>query len=327
MALVFLVAFVATIVGMLAVLPALRLFKVIDVPNARSSHSEPIPRGGGLASTLGMGSGVMFAFAQGVDVPWWFLVIIVVMAGIGFIDDMASVSVRSRLMIQAGIGTVVAISASDLVELPDVIVGIMAVVWLVGFTNAFNFMDGVNGISGTNAAAAGSWYAFVGWHLDFLPLQACGLVVAASALGFLPWNAPRARVFLGDTGSYSWGMAIAALALLTVSYGGSLLIAFAPLIIYSADTGWTLFLRAARREPLHIAHRSHVYQQIADSIGHVATALVTVAFSGACMAVVGFSLSQPMAVTALYVVGIACVYLASPGWIPRIFRRRRTVGV
>ena len=82
---------------------------------------------------------------------------------------------------------------------------IVVTVWMIGFVNAFNFMDGVNGISGAHAMIGGAAYACLGWLRPDPFLAAAGAAVAAGALAFLPWNAVRARVFLGDAGSYGLG--------------------------------------------------------------------------------------------------------------------------
>lgn len=95
----------------------------------------------------------------------------------------------------------------------------MAACWLVGFVNAFNFMDEVNGISGAHAIIGGVFYAcLAGWRRDEFGVAA-GLALAVAAAAFLPWNAVRARVFLGDVGSYSFGAALGVLAVYLGSPG------------------------------------------------------------------------------------------------------------
>jgi UDP-GlcNAc:undecaprenyl-phosphate/decaprenyl-phosphate GlcNAc-1-phosphate transferase len=136
--------------------------------------------------------------------------------------------------------------------------------WITGFVNAFNFMDGVNGISGAHALIAGVVYACLGWWQHDAFLVPAGAAVAASALAFLPWNAGQARVFLGDVGSYALGAALAILAAYAVLQGIPAEAALGPLVLYIADTAWTLQRRIRAGERWFEAHRTHVYQQWCD---------------------------------------------------------------
>jgi UDP-GlcNAc:undecaprenyl-phosphate GlcNAc-1-phosphate transferase len=145
-------------------------------------------------------------------------------------------------------------------------------------------MDGVNGISAAHALIGGAVYAVLGWMLPDAFLAAAGAAVAAGALAFLPWNAVRARVFLGDAGSYGLGVALAVLAAYCVIRRIPPEAALAPLALYLADTGWTLQRRIRAGERFFEAHRTHTYQQLCDvGWSHqrvtVATATVTVAVS------------------------------------------------
>ncbi len=148
-------------------------------------------------------------------------------------------------------------------------------VWIVGFVNAFNFMDGVNGISGGHALVGGIAYALLGLWLSNEFLAMAGTTVAAGALAFLPWNVPRARVFLGDAGSYTLGAALAVLAAYALLHGIPPEAAIAPLALYLADTTWTLLRRARARESWH-NHRTHVYQRWCDrGWSHVRVSMTT----------------------------------------------------
>jgi UDP-N-acetylmuramyl pentapeptide phosphotransferase/UDP-N-acetylglucosamine-1-phosphate transferase len=146
----------------------------------------------------------------------------------------------------------------------------------MGFVNAFNFMDGVNGISGAHAVIGGVAYACFGqWRQDPFPV-AMGLAVAAGALAFLPWNAVRARVFLGDVGSYALGAALAVLAVIAMIDGLPAEAALGPLALYLADTAWTLQRRVRAGERWTQGHRTHTYQRWCDAgWTHPEVALVT----------------------------------------------------
>src|ERR1017187_7183017 len=188
----------------------LRRAAALDVPNGRSSHTVPTPRGGGAPAAIAR--------------------------------------------------------VSNLVLPPVALAAAAAVIaiWIAGFVNAFNFMDGVNGISGAHAALGGAAYACLGvWRPDLF-LVAGGGALAAGALAFLPWNAVRARVFLGDVGSYGLGAALAVLAACAVMGGIPVEAAVGPHALYLADTAWTLQRRIRSGERFFEAHRTHTYQQLCD---------------------------------------------------------------
>ena len=146
-----------------------------------------------------------------------------------------------------------------------VLLAALCAVWITGFVNAFNFMDGVNGISGTHALIAGVVYACLGWWQRDGFLVPAGAAVAAGALAFLPWNAGQARVFLGDAGSYALGAALATLAAYAVLAGIPAEAAIGPLVLYIADTAWTLQRRIRAGERWLEPHRTHIYQQWCDA--------------------------------------------------------------
>ena len=131
--------------------------------------------------------------------------------------------------------------------------------------NAFNFMDGVNGISGAHALIAGVVYALLGWWQHDGFLVPAGAAVAAGALAFLPWNAGQARVFLGDAGSYALGAALAVLAAYALVRGVPVEAVLGPLALYLADTAWTLQRRIRAGERWLEPHRTHIYQRWCDA--------------------------------------------------------------
>src|SRR5205085_2029337 len=126
--------------------------------------------------------------------------------------------------------------------------GIGVVVWLIAYVNAFNFMDGVNGVSAVQAVVAGVAWWVVGEWQDVHALAAGGLLVAAVAVAFAPFNFPRAHMFLGDVGSYFFGGWLGVLAVVALRQGLTVEASFAPLSVYLADTGMTLARRVARHE-------------------------------------------------------------------------------
>ncbi len=258
-------------------IPLLHRARVLDVPNHRSSHVDVVPRGGGIGVAAGVAVGVALG---GSDHD-----VVVVLVGaalaalVGLADDLRGLGAHTRLgaqlVLAAGVSFLL-LAGRDRSTALLVVGGAVAVVWLVGCLNAFNFMDGINGISGLTAAVAGGWYAWLGHDLSYAALQVAGLALAGAAIGFLPWNAFRARVFLGDVGSYGLGLAIGGLALVSLLGGASWVGALAPLAIYLADTSWTLVGRVRRGETWHEAHRQHVYQRLVIAgWSHQVTASVT----------------------------------------------------
>ena len=237
---------------------------VMDVPGQRSSHTRPTPRGGGAPIAIGMLVAAAMAGGTGA-VP--FVIAVAFFGAIGMLDDLRGLPARLRLALQlVGSAAVAALLVAS-ISLPVLAlagVALAITVWVTGFVNAFNFMDGVNGISASHALIGGLAYACLGeWHQDRF-LVAAGLAIALGACAFLPWNIARARVFLGDVGSYSLGAALALLSATAVVRGLPPEAALGPLALYLADTAWTLQRRIRLGERCFEAHRTHVYQRWCD---------------------------------------------------------------
>jgi len=256
--------------------PLLRRMAAIDQPGVRSSHTVPTPRGGGAPIAIALAGAalllrtpVALAFAAGVAA----------FAAVGFADDLTGLPAGRRLALQAGGGLALGWVLADEAGRPVLVVAAMAVllsVWITGYVNAFNFMDGINGISGVHALLGGAAFTCIGlWRRDDI-LATAGAGIAAGAAAFLPWNAGRARVFLGDVGSYALGAALALLAARAVLRGIPPEAALGPLALYLADTAWTLQRRIRAGEPWLQAHRTHAYQRLCDAgWSHQRVTLVT----------------------------------------------------
>lgn len=274
-----LVALVVCVSSAPFVIAWLRRRSVLDVPVARSSHTVPTPRGGGIAPAAGCVVATVVLALHDADATLLAVAGVASAFGIvGFIDDLHGVSARARLAAQLAIAMVggaalVFAAGVDGLVVATVTAGAGAF-WLVGYVNAFNFMDGINGMSSMQAIVAGSMWAVVGHWADEPAVASAGIVVAAAAAGFLPFNLPRARVFLGDVGSYFLGAWLGATALVGVALGISPVAMIAPLVLYLADTGLTLLRRARRRAKLTEAHREHAYQLlVASGWSHAQVAL------------------------------------------------------
>lgn len=320
---VFVTGFLCALVLTGMLIPVLRRAQFLDVPNHRSSHAVPTPRGGGLAVLAAVLIASAVEASRGQGVPLVPLGAAGVLAGVGLLDDLRSLSGLVRLALQGLCALAVVIWIFVNYSFPGTttsafVVVATATVVLVGYVNAFNFMDGVNGISSLNAVVAGVWWGVLGEHFELAELQTVGSAIAGAALGFLPWNAPRAKVFLGDVGSYGLGLIIATLSVWGWAAGVPALMAAAPLLVYLVDTGWVLVKRAIGRRPLMDAHREHVYQRLVDyrAWSHLSAAMFTAVLS-ALVCLAAWELRDTGSLAILAVAGVAFSYLLVPRGGPR----------
>ena len=234
-------------------------------PNARSSHTEPTPQGGGIAvvaATLAI-TGLLLAAP---DVNRDVLVLglgAVVLALVGAVDDIRPLPAWLRMVLQAVVvGAVLAAVDGRLAPaLPLAVERTLAVLAGVWFVNLVNFMDGLDGMSVAETVPVAAALALFG---GFGALPPAAILVAAALLGamlgFAPFNRPVAKLFLGDVGSLPLGLILAWL-LYRLALEGGLAAAILLPLYYLADATLTLIRRAARREPVWQAHRSHFYQR------------------------------------------------------------------
>ena len=321
-----LVALVATLAFVPVAMLVLRRMGVFDHPTARSSHNRPTLRGGGIAPAGAM----LVALAISAAVPGrarlYLAVTAAAFGAIGLAEDVRGIDVFGRLGLQ-GVASLAALPLVGLLDWPAW-AGVLVVLWVVAFVNAFNFMDGINGISCACAFVTGAAWWVVGDAAGADVLAVGGVVAAAAALGFGPVNIPSARMFLGDTGSYFLGAWLAVLAVLGLGADAPPEAVIAPLTLYLADTGTTLLRRIARGERWHEAHADHAYQRLVRAGWSHTT---TTVFVGGLMAVVAtlgmFAFSESGAIRAAADLGILVVvtgYLWLPG---RISAQRDTEAV
>jgi len=271
-------AFAVAAAAQPVVIKVMRRRGSLDVPSERSSHDVPTPRGGGVAVVLGVLCGA--ALLDRSAVLGLLLLAVVAAAAVGMAEDLRGVAVGARFGLLCLAVVPVAVIAgreTSLLLVPLVLVYALAVV------NAVNFMDGVNGISAAQGLVGGIAYAVGGSLLEVPAITGVGLLVAAACLAFVPYNAPRARIFLGDVGSYGLGAALAGLSVAIWSAGASLEAAVAPLAVYLADTGTTLLRRVRAGDAWHLPHRTHCYQRLTD-VGwtHTRVSVLVLGVSGTC---------------------------------------------
>lgn len=300
--------------------PVLRRFGVIDRPNARSSHTIPTVRG--------LGAGIVTAcLAVGAiaGLGAWPVAIGAAAAGailavVSFVDDIRPVSPRVRFLCHAFAAAVaLALLADGAAELRAhpflaALFAPVAFLFVAGYTNAFNFMDGINGIAGFQGmltAAGTAWLLLChGASADSGPVVAA-LVIAGACAGFLPHNFPRARGFMGDVASATLGYWLAALALWGVRERGFDLLL--PLSLLHAnfilDTGITLVRRKLRGERLSQAHREHFYQRMVRS-GASHTLTTGIEATGVCLTILLMRayLAGSVSVRVLAVVGVCALW-------------------
>ncbi len=241
---------------------------LVDLPGDRRSHTVPTPRGGGLAIAVALLLAVILAG----DPPWWpGLLAVAVLAVLGGLDDRAELHPGVRLVVQSAVAlfglwwfgpvTLVAVveHAFHWPWLWTPLAGI-AVVWLI---NLHNFMDGSDGLAAMQGVWSGLGFAAVMWLHDQAAAATFALAMAGGFAGFLLWNRPPARIFMGDVGSMVLGGSVAMLALFgavsgAVSVWGSLILTS----VFVVDATATLARRVGRGERWYTAHRQHAYQRL-----------------------------------------------------------------
>ncbi len=271
---------------------ASRMVWVMDVPNQRSSHARPVPKAGGVAivATFIAGLVTLYFVADLAKIEdrhfWGFLACVALLATVSFVDDVNQRSYFAKLaaqMLCAGAVIVAGLTVEKLwvPMLGQVPLGWLAYLvtflWVVGLTNAYNFMDGLDGLAAGVAVIAGCFLGAIAFSQQSFFVYAVSYALVASALGFLVFNFPPARIFMGDAGSTFFGFTFAALAVIGAHLDlGHLSFYVVPMLLFQFifDTFFTFIRRLARGEPVHLAHRMHLYQLLQRSgYSHRAVAL------------------------------------------------------
>jgi UDP-N-acetylmuramyl pentapeptide phosphotransferase/UDP-N-acetylglucosamine-1-phosphate transferase len=242
-------------------------------PNARSSHREPTPQGGGIAViaatimvTVAGVLGVMSS-AAAIEV-FTVLAASGFIAAVGLIDDLRPMSVAPRLMLQTlAIGVAIAAMPTDVHIFPSMpwwgerLCLLVALVW---FVNLVNFMDGIDWMTVAEVVPLTASVVLLGQMTSVPPPSTIlALALLGATLGFAPFNKPVAKLFLGDVGSLPIGLLLGWL-LLQLARGGEPAAALLLPLYYLADASVTLIRRVAAGEPFWQAHRSHFYQRAGD---------------------------------------------------------------
>ncbi|NQD92680.1 glycosyltransferase family 4 protein [Pseudomonas sp. CrR25] len=252
---------------------------LMDIPNARSSHSVPTPRGGGVAIVLAFLAALpVLALANLLPwaVMWALLGAGAGVAVIGFLDDHGHIPARWRLLGHFA-GAIWALFW--LGGLPPLnVFGMnldlgwlghaLAAVYLVWLLNLYNFMDGIDGIASVEAICVCLGGGLLYWLLGHSTLAAAPLLLALAVAGFLFWNFPPARIFMGDAGSGFLGITLGLLSLQAAWQAPELLWSWLILLgVFVLDATWTLLRRLLRGDKVYEAHRSHAYQYASRQFG------------------------------------------------------------
>lgn len=231
-----------------------------DSPTRRSSHRYPTPKGGGIGI---MASLILAGLLLGIPMAVWLPVAIVSMLSLW--GDYVHLAPGLRLSFQtalAGVVCVFYLSATDVVSL------FLFVVFVVGTANFYNFMDGINGIAAISAIVGFGLMAAHRFLFEQPPHETFFILcVVFACAGFLPFNIPRAKVFMGDVGSVLLGFLFAVMLIKSTHSKRDFLVLISFLFTFYADEITTMFVRLKRGENLFKPHRLHLYQLLANEMG------------------------------------------------------------
>jgi Fuc2NAc and GlcNAc transferase len=240
--------------------------KIIDIPNVRSSHSTPTPRGGGLAIVISWYAGITILFMNNLmdDNLFYALLSGIILASISILDDIFSLSPKLRFVFQI----ISIITALYFVGLPDsinfgvfsiksnIVLSVLIGLSFLWFINLFNFLDGIDGYASLEAI-------FVALGLFIITSNKLSLLLIFVTIGFLIWNWPKAKIFMGDVGSTQLGFIVFIMSL-SLSNNNELQL-FSWVILTSLfwmDATVTLFRRILRKEKISQPHKKHAYQRL-----------------------------------------------------------------
>lgn len=316
---------------------------VVDQPNVRSSHSTPTVRGGGIGIVcVLLAGGIVLGLAAQDFSLWITLGATLFLAVVSFVDDIRSVSPGVRFTCQAmcALATLAAMGFPQITltlqhgggwVIPMWLSSAVLFFWICGYTNAFNFMDGINGIAGGQAlitSGATVWIAI----LAGAPANEVSLlficIIAGAAAGFLPYNFPKARMFMGDVGSAPLGFLLSAVAVwVAAKFGWWLLI---PLLLlhtnYILDTAITLLRRILQGQRWYAPHREHFYQRlIRAGKGHTFVTLCEMGIQLGVVALAITYLNSTAFARAGLVLLVLVLWLAFFGWCELVFVRSSKV--
>jgi Fuc2NAc and GlcNAc transferase len=275
----------------------------LDIPNERSSHQTPTPRGGGIAFVATSLVGFLLLILNNTLNRADLLALCcagIIVAIAGHLDDRQKISgatirlgfhALGAIILIAGIGFPSQISLFDRTIDTGIIGSILGVLYLVWLLNLFNFMDGTDGIAAIEAIFVCITGAILNYHvLSDINFSAPSVILATSTFGFLLYNWSPAKIFMGDVGSGYLGIVIGGLSLMAAKQEQELLWVWIILLaVFVSDATITLIRRLLRKQKPHVAHRSHAYQHLAIRFNsHAKISLVVLAINVAWLFPIAF---------------------------------------
>lgn len=299
----------------------------MDIPNERSSHSRPIPRGGGIAivATLALAL-VAWRLVEDIPLPGLgFFIAFGIVVLVSFVDDRKSLPASIRFLLQ-GIAAAIIVWEThglDSFPLPEAYslhIGWLgyplAWFWIVAVMNIYNFMDGINGYAASQAALAGVAVVI----LDPVGVGGVlGLIIAAAALGFLVFNFGKATIFLGDVGSISLGFLFASLPFYfrTMETASSVFWMIMILWFFLADGAFTLLRRLYKREKIWEAHRQHYFQRLVDGGWSHQKTVLSIMSASVLLFIVHFYINNHLPSYSILSLGVALLLMVLYWWLAR----------
>ncbi len=251
--------------------------KLFDIPNERSSHTQPTPRGGGFVIVaVCLVFYIIYTLFFTHTFSWGYFVGAILIAVVSWLDDLYTISFVWRFLVHAVSAFLVIQTLGEFQEVSGfsfyfengrIFHLILLFFWIVWLTNAYNFMDGIDGIAGMQMVTAGIGWLITGKILNLPTAEFFGGVLAFSGLGFLIHNWQPAKIFMGDVGSAFLGYSFASLPILALTddsenFGKFLFAGIVLVWLFFFDTIFTFLHRVYKRERVWQAHRSHIYQQL-----------------------------------------------------------------
>lgn len=292
-----------------------KIFNIVDVPNNRSSHDFPIVRGGGILFYL---SALFFFVSTGFQ-HYYLISGLSILAGLSFADDILTLKASVRMPFQF-LGIFFILYSCGISFLPIWILGMISVA-AVGFINIYNFMDGINGITGM--------YSLAVLHGFWLLNQLMGTVIDKDILGFTALSLvvfgyfnfrKKAKFFAGDVGSITIAGILLYIGIQFLTKTGSPLI-FGFVAVYGIDAGFTIIKRILRKENIFKPHRQHLYQQLVDvkKISHLKVSAGYTFVQMLINVLVYFAFTLELATQYLFIIAVLIVfttaYFAVLNWL------------
>jgi Fuc2NAc and GlcNAc transferase len=294
---------------------------LVDMPDDRRIHTRPTPRGGGAAIVLVTLTAIAIAGLL-LQVPLPVVQALLIGGGavalVGWLDDRRGLPVPVRAAVHL-VAAASALTVADVGLSP--LTFALAALWIVWSTNLYNFMDGIDGLAGTEAVSVGILAGVMLFTTGRADLAFVPLVTAAASAGFLAWNWPPARVFMGDVGSGFLGFVFGTMAVVSDRWGAVPATMWVMLLgVFVFDATVTLVRRVARGERWYRAHRSHAYQRLVQAgvaPGKVSAAVLLLNGGAAGMAWIALADRRlESACLLLELVTLSMIYLAVERRVP-----------